>query len=418
MRPTSYNSYSTNLKLTAISGEKVNVNYHTKYYWNNSGRRKIQSVVRDELLLKLISDRQDINTKINDLLIDLFNFFIKLVERKTVLKKLYKKQRATIVELIEQMKSFMPDIIFICKLFKITERTYYNWKSKPVCKITFTKECPNIYPGQLTDRERRILEQEYFFNEKYVDYSLADLYAQMLRDKKVIICDGLFYELARFLGEAEKRKPVYKKKYKKGIRAGKPKEIIHMDKTLFTTSDGKRPWAYLICDNKSRAILGLKLSIDSRSETALTNLKEAINKHHLLEKPFMLLTDDGSENKGMVKDFTNSQAKIDHRIAQIDIPYSNSMIEAIIKQLKYRYLKNKIFDNIYELEKALIKAVYDYNNRPRKMHLGKTALEILHGHEQGIDELRELKEQARLKRLEENQSFNCMKASYSFVPAD
>ena len=53
-----------------------------------------------------------------------------------------------------------------------------------------------------------------------------------------------------------------------------------------------------------------------------------------------LLTDDDSENYGEVKQWikASNNPKVNHVIAQADIPYSNSMIEAANKQLKYRFL--------------------------------------------------------------------------------
>jgi hypothetical protein len=62
----------------------------------------------------------------------------------------------------------------------------------------------------------------------------------------------------------------------------------------------------------------------------------------------MLLTDDGSENYGVAKQWiTGSDApKIRHFIAQVDVHYSNSMIEAANKQLKYRFLNHHKINNL------------------------------------------------------------------------
>lgn len=416
MRPNKYNSYSTSLKLACIKGENISgINPQTEYYWLNKGKGRIESTVADDRLVKFIESMQDSRSRLKQLLTDLFKFFMKIIEHKPSVKRSYRKQRTVIIELIEQIRKFDPNLTNVCDLFGITERTYYNWKNKPVCKMTYTKECPNIYPGQLTDNERRILEKEYFDNEKYADYSVADLFAQMLRDEKIVVCEGLFYELARFRGETEKRKIKYQKVLKEGIRADKPGALIHMDKTLFKNADGTRSWASLICDNKSRCILGHILHSKCGSVVTLANLKSVINKHELDKKPFMLLTDDGSENKGAVKQYTSSNKNIDHRIGQITIDFSNSMIESVIKQIKYRFLKKKTFKNFEELSSALNTAVENYNTRPRKMHLGKTALEVFNGQETDLSELKERKEQARLKRLEDNRIFNCLKAYYNTV---
>jgi predicted restriction endonuclease len=142
-------------------------------------------------------------------------------------------------------------------------------------------------------------------------------------------------------------------------------------------------------------------------------LKQAIAKHNLLDNSFWLVVDDGSENKGKVKLFVKQNPTIKYKIAQKNIPYSNSMIEAVIKQLKYRYLNKKEFDTIEELIEAFTIAVEVYNNRPRKIHLGKTPLQVLNGDEVNLAEYAALKEQTRTERLEENRNFNCLKHLYA-----
>ena len=89
------------------------------------------------------------------------------------------------------------------------------------------------------------------------------------------------------------------------------------------------------------------------------------------------------------------------------------MVEAVIKQLKYRYLKKKEFDSLDELTNALNIAVETYNHRPRKIHLGKTPLQVLNGDEVDVSEYAQLKELTRMQRIEENKNFNCLKAFYT-----
>ena len=103
---------------------------------------------------------------------------------------------------------------------------------------------------------------------------------------------------------------------------------------------------------------------------------------------------------------------ITHQIAQITIDFSNSMIESVIKQLKYRYLKTDEFESIEQLTDFVYEAIIIYNNRPRKIHLGKTPLQILNEDEQCKTELKTLMEQLREKRIEENKEFKCLKVMY------
>ena len=58
---------------------------------------------------------------------------------------------------------------------------------------------------------------------------------------------------------------------------------------------------------------------------------------------------------------------IKHAIAQLDIEFSNSMIEAANKQLKYRFLYHKQIQNYEALQKYVKEAIEDFNNRPHRV---------------------------------------------------
>ena len=67
----------------------------------------------------------------------------------------------------------------------------------------------------------------------------------------------------------------------------------------------------------------------------------AIDSHNLKNLDFdvCLLVDDGSENKGAVNEFiSNGSINMNKVIALIDVMFSNSMIEAVNKRIKYDYL--------------------------------------------------------------------------------
>lgn len=412
MNAKKYNTYSTDFKLAVICGKQVDCNYNNKYYWNTKGKDKILQAIKNDGHEPFADMLFNLNSSITVALTELFSFIHKLVDRTTKTQKLFKSSRGTIVSLWESLKPFV-SIQSLCKWFRISESTFFSWKKRVACKTAYTKECPNIYPNQLRDWERRIIEDEYFFNAKYTEYSISDLLGQVMADRKVIIGESLFYEYAALIGETERRKVPRKKRNYKGLRAKNAKDILHMDKSKFAIKNTNGAWANLVADNRSRAILGLTVSVGSHSKYTLLNLKQVINKHNLLDKPFWLVTDDGSENKGEVKLFVKENPNIKHKIAQKNIPYSNSMIESIIKQLKYRYLQKKEFNSLEELTKALTIAVEAYNNRPRKIHLGKTPLQVLNGDEVDLADYAVLKEQTRMERIEENRNFNCLKHLYS-----
>lgn len=115
--------------------------------------------------------------------------------------------------------------------------------------------------------------------------------------------------------------------------------------TEFKTEDQKKAYIYLVQDNYSRTILGYQLSLERKASYTFENLSK-VNEQYLVPaniKECMLLTDDGLENYGEVKKWieVSDNPKINHVIGQVDIHFSNSMIEAANKQLKYRFISSK-----------------------------------------------------------------------------
>ena len=71
--------------------------------------------------------------------------------------------------------------------------------------------------------------------------------------------------------------------------------------------------------------------------------------------------------------------KINHIIAQTEIHFSNSMIEAANKQLKYRFLYHQKIKDYCSLDQYLKKAIEDFNHRPHAILNGLTPIEVLQG---------------------------------------
>ncbi|MBE8225273.1 transposase, partial [Leptospira borgpetersenii] len=93
-----------------------------------------------------------------------------------------------------------------------------------------------------------------------------------------------------------------------------------------------------------------------------------------------LLCDDGSENQGAVNGFLDQpNLFIKKLIAQVDISYSNSMIEAVNKKMKYEFLFPKNPISFEEVINTLKDAVPGYNSRPSGVLFGFSPLQVLNG---------------------------------------
>ncbi|WP_315814202.1 integrase core domain-containing protein [Paraflavitalea speifideaquila] len=127
-----------------------------------------------------------------------------------------------------------------------------------------------------------------------------------------------------------------------------------------------------------------------------------------------LITDDGSENYGPVSAITSSDLPpiIEHLIAQQDIEFSNSMIEAVNKQLQYRFLYHRSIPDFAALQKIILQAIEDYNNRPHAALNGLTPLEVLHGKRYDKATYHQQVNAARAHRIAQNKRTSC--GSYTF----
>jgi putative transposase len=131
-------------------------------------------------------------------------------------------------------------------------------------------------------------------------------------------------------------------------------------------------------------------------------------------KECILLTDDGSENYGEVNQLisASNNPKINHVIAQADIHFSNSMIEAANKQLKYRFLYHQKINDYSILNEYVNKAILDFNNRPYAVLNGLTPIEVLQGKRYNKEIQNNLLSIAKQKRIHENQKMKCCIRSF------
>ena len=163
-------------------------------------------------------------------------------------------------------------------------------------------------------------------------------------------------------------------------------------------------------NNFSRFILNWKVSLELSAQTCLENIREAYNKY-LPANPenteTMLLCDGRSENNNTLVEEYMEQVPLKKVIAN-EIGISNSMVEAVNKNIKYRYLFQDNIPDFPALVKYLEKAVQDYNyHKPHWAHKGLTPAEALDGVILNTEELKEQVKAACRARIEYNKQQNC-----------
>jgi hypothetical protein len=127
-----------------------------------------------------------------------------------------------------------------------------------------------------------------------------------------------------------------------------------------------------------------------------------------MNKEGILITDDGSENKGEVTQMLSKPGTLWKKIiAQIDIIQSNSMVEAANKIIKHRFLYKQPIADFEALNKKLPGMLEAYNNTPLVGLSAYTPNEVLAGK---LPDFKRFEKQfitARRKRITANQIFTC-----------
>jgi putative transposase len=294
-------------------------------------------------------------------------------------------------------------------------RQYIRLKRNITCSSSVLNLCRIKHPAQLLQKEIETIKT-YCLQPSYQFWSICSLYHQMRKDGAAHMRMSTFYKYVSLLSLKRSQAFNRRKNHTLGIRATAPFQILHADLTEFRTEDQKKAYIYLVQDNYSRAILGYQVSLERRACHTFENLSR-VKAEYLVPANIsecMLLTDDGSENYGVAKQwFAGCDApKIRHVIAQVEIHYSNSMIEAANKQLKYRFLYHQKINNFSHLKGYLSKAILDFNHRPHGVLNGLTPMEVLQGKTYDKGTQNNLLSLSVQRRISENQKLKCCAGSF------
>jgi putative transposase len=182
------------------------------------------------------------------------------------------------------------------------------------------------------------------------------------------------------LGYSKNRHLFPLKKYT-SLTSFRPNEIWCADVTILKTSDDKKHYIHFLMDHYSKMILGYCVE-NSSNPNAIKNLLHEAYLKHKNKEPIAFVTDAGVENVNTtVHEFLISiNQDVKHLIAQKDIPYSNSKIEAFNKIIKHQFLLPKSIANREQLDAVLTIDVQTYNTiRPQLSLQGNTPVETFNG---------------------------------------
>jgi putative transposase len=115
-----------------------------------------------------------------------------------------------------------------------------------------------------------------------------------------------------------------------------------------------------------------------------------------------LIVDGGSENNNRVVEAFLTTTPIHKLVARVDVAFSNSMIEAVNKILKYDYLFRSQLSCRDHLDDEVRMAIGDYNDRPHYALKGLTPNQAYSGMTFDEEDYRRRLAIARSERLRVN----------------
>lgn len=188
----------------------------------------------------------------------------------------------------------------------------------------------------------------------------------------------------------------------------KPNELWCADVTIFKTADSTKHYIHFLMDHFSKMVLGYRVETSS-SGKAIRNLLQEANLKYKPDK-INFFTDGGSENVNTtVSSFFNDLCiPTKHNIAQKDVVFSNSMVEALNKTIKNQFLYPKQLSSEIQLIKVLRETVSIYNTiRPQMSLGGNTPFETLIGVPIDFSIYKKYFVQQKVTRLAQNKENIC-----------
>jgi len=234
--------------------------------------------------------------------------------------------KADILRTIATAEPILP-LGLILRVLRLEAARYHAWRHAGLaCHLDDHPSCPRTSPGQLTAAEIATIKSMVLAPEhRHMPLRTLALYAQ--RIGKVFASVTTWAKLVRERGWRRPRRRLHPPKPTVGLRATQPNEAWHVDTTFIKLLAGTRAYVHAIIDNFSRKILAW--TVAARLEPATTcHILLAAGKHLVSAGRPLLYADSGIENINGVVDATLLGACLDRVLAQVDVAFSNSMVEA------------------------------------------------------------------------------------------
>lgn len=275
------------------------------------------------------------------------------------------------------------------------------------CELADEPSCPGSSPHRLTPSEiSRVREMVTSDDLRHVPTGRLALLAQ--RAGAVFASASTWLRLVRERGWRRPRARVHPGQPEVGARATRPNEVWHIDTTLIRLLDGVKVYVHAVIDNFSRRILAWRVAESFDPANAVAVLVEA-GRAADRSAPPTLYADAGSESVNARVDELIRSGLLKRVLAQTEVRFSNSMIEAWWRSLKHSWLFLHSLDTVARVRSLVAFYVEQHNTTiPHSAFRGQTPDEMFSGKGDAVpDQLADARAAARRARLAENRAKSC-----------
>ena len=272
-------------------------------------------------------------------------------------------QRIQFVDLVNKVKNIV-GLRKTLRILNISVHTFRNWslQSATECFESQTQKCYRVYHNQLSRPE--VVKLKHMLTDKQFQYwPVSSIALFALRENILPLSLNTWYKYVHKLGLKRLKTSSRRKKSEVSIRADHPHQIWHADISQFVTADHVRHFIYVVVDNFSRKILSWCIKDCVKAVYRRGTIEAAVNEASRTGTTITLITDGGPENK--LEHLVESlYPRLEHKVALADVHYSNSLVEAAFKTIKYNYLYRMELSDYGALTRAMDFIVKDFNGRP------------------------------------------------------
>jgi putative transposase len=318
------------------------------------------------------------------------------------------KSKAVLIRAIDRASKVLP-LTSALRIARISPSRYHSWRELEAgCELDDQPSCPRVRPTRLTPDE---VESMRTFAESgdHRHMSLRALALHAQRVGQVVASPTTWYRMARKFAWGRPRRRLYPAKPKVGVRASAPGELLHLDVTIIRLLDGTRAYLHASIDNYSRRILSWSLEEHLGGGGTCRLLCEAARQLSGRALRTTVVSDSGSENVNSEVNDVLEEKGLRRTLAQVDVTFSNSMIEAFWRSLKHSWLYLHPLESIESLRRLVDFYVRQHNAvMPHAAFRGQTPDEMFYGTGDGVVvQLAALRNQAREERIRANRAAAC-----------